>query len=83
MLAFIGRSIEFKNWQVMLQLYRTLVRPHLEYRVQIGAPHYQKDVEALERVTEKIYQDVALVWRALAMRRGWRNLVCSHWNDGG
>ena len=29
-LAFIGRGIEFKNWQVMLQLYRTLVRPHLE-----------------------------------------------------
>jgi len=22
-------GIEFKNWQVMLQLYRTLVRPHL------------------------------------------------------
>ena len=30
MLAFIGRGIEFTNWQVMLQLYRTLVRPHLE-----------------------------------------------------
>ena len=23
MLAFIGRGIEFKNWQVMVQLYRT------------------------------------------------------------
>jgi len=32
--AFIGRGIEFKNWQVMLQLYRTLVSPHLEYGVQ-------------------------------------------------
>ena len=61
MLAFIGRGIEFKNWQVMLQLYRTLVRPHLEYSVQFWSPHYQKDVEALERKdwTEKIYQDVA------------------------
>ena len=29
MLAFIGQGIEFKNWQVILQLYRTLVRPHL------------------------------------------------------
>ena len=30
MLAFIGQGTECKNWQVMLQLYRTLVRLHLE-----------------------------------------------------
>ena len=53
MLAFIGRGIEFKNWQVMLQLYRTLVRPHLEYSVQFWSPHYQKDVETLERVQKR------------------------------
>ena len=53
MLAFIGRDIEFKNWQVMLQLYRTLVRLHLEYSVQFWSPHYQKDVEALERVRKR------------------------------
>ena len=53
MLAFIGRGIEFKNWQVMLQLYRTLVRPHLEYSVQFWSPHYQKDVEVLERVQKR------------------------------
>ena len=33
MLVFISRGIEFKNWQVMLQLYRTLVRLRLEYSV--------------------------------------------------
>ena len=53
MLAFISRGIEFKNWQVMLTLYRTLVRPHLEYSVQFWLPHYQKDVEALERVQKR------------------------------
>ena len=51
MLAFIG--IEFKNWQVTLQLYRILVRPHLEYSVQFWSPHCQKDVEALERVQKR------------------------------
>ena len=53
MLAFIGRGSEFKNWQVMLQLYRTLVRPHLEYSVQFWSPHYQKNVEALEMVQKR------------------------------
>jgi len=28
-LPSLAGGIEFKNWQVMLQLYRTLVRPHL------------------------------------------------------
>ena len=49
-LAFIGRGIEFKNWQVMLQFYRTCVRPHLEYSVQFWSPHDKKDAEALQRV---------------------------------
>ena len=30
MLAFIGWGIEYRNWKIMLQLYKTLVRPHLE-----------------------------------------------------
>jgi len=49
-LAFIHKGIEFKSRWVMLQFYKTLVWPHLEYCVQFWAPHYRKDVEALERV---------------------------------
>lgn len=52
-LAFINRGLEFKSHGVMLQLYRTLVRPHLEYCVQFWSPHYKKDVEALERVQRR------------------------------
>ena len=53
MLAFIGRGIEFKSCRLMLQLYRTLVRPHLEYCVQFWSPYYRKDVECLERVQRR------------------------------
>ena len=52
MLAFIGRGIEYKSWSLMLQLHRTLVRPHLEYCVPEGRGGFRESAE-------KVYQDVA------------------------
>eukprot|EP00061_Rhincodon_typus_P011606 g36756.t1 len=53
MLAFIGRGIEYKDRQVMLQLYRILVGLNLEHHIQFWSPHYQKVVDALERVQKR------------------------------
>eukprot|EP00061_Rhincodon_typus_P015858 g43775.t1 len=53
MLAFIGQCIENKSWEVMLQLYRTLVRPLLEYCVRFCSPCYRKDVVKFERVQKR------------------------------
>ena len=53
MLAFIGRDIEYRNWKILLQLYKTLVRPHLDYCVQSLSPHYQKNADALEKVQKR------------------------------
>ena len=49
MLAFI----EYKSQHAMLQLYKTLFGPHLEYCVQFWSPHYRKDAEALMRVQKR------------------------------
>ena len=50
MLAIMGPGIEYKSCKIMLQLFKILFRPHLEYCVQFWSPHYQKGVEDLERV---------------------------------
>ena len=39
MLGMIQRTITYKNKRILLLMYKSLVRPHLEYAVQAWSPH--------------------------------------------
>ena len=49
----INRTIRYKERRIMVRLYKSLVRPHLEYCVSAWSPHYLKDKELLERVQHR------------------------------
>ena len=52
-LGMINRNIVNKSKYVLLPLYTSLVRPHLEYCVQAWNPHLVKDIAKLERVQKR------------------------------
>jgi hypothetical protein len=53
MLGLIYRTIEYKEQKVLVNLYKSLVRPMIEYCSSAWSPHYKKDKEMIERVQNR------------------------------
>ena len=49
-LDMIKRAFTFKTKDNLLQLYKSLVRPDLEYSMQVWSPYLKKDIDLREEV---------------------------------
>jgi len=53
MSGLIKRTIDNKNKEVMLRLYKSLVRPHVDYCSSAWSPHYVKNKIQVEKVQRR------------------------------
>jgi len=58
-LGQLGRAFQAKDKHVFVQLYKTYVRPHLEFACQAWSPWTAADKEVLERVQERAVKMVS------------------------
>ena len=49
----IKRTFTYKSEEIILQLYKSLVRPRLEYCIQAWCLHLRKDIDLLEKVQRR------------------------------
>ena len=52
-LGLIRRTIMYKEKQLIVPLYKAIVRPHLEYCIQTWRPYRKKVIDKLERIQRR------------------------------
>ena len=60
-LGMIHRTFETKEHNLMLQLYKSLVRPHLEFAIQAWSPYLKGDIDYIEKVQRRFTRMITVL----------------------
>ena len=64
-LGQLARVLISKDQDTIMRLYKTYVRPHLEYSTPVWSPYLQKDIQVLERVQRRATRMISGVGKKL------------------
>lgn len=78
MLGLIRRNIQHKNKSIMLRLYKSLVRPHVEYCSSAWYPYFKKDVELIKKYSIVLHA-CYLTLRASRIKRDYKSSAYGLW----
>ena len=53
-IPFMEKGFKYRSRDMLLQLYRVLVRPFLQYCVQFWSPYLRKDALAMDGVQQRL-----------------------------
>ena len=52
------RTFSSRSKDIIVALYKSLIRPHLEYCMSVWKPHYRKDIDLLEGVQRRALKTI-------------------------
>ena len=62
-LGLISRTINNKNKDAIIKLYKALVRPKLDYCVQVWSPYLKKDINRIEQIQHRATRMINGFWK--------------------
>ena len=74
-LGMINRNFVDRAKETILLLYKSLVRPHLEYCCQVWSPHYSKDIKLINNNNNNIRIYIAPWVVTSEALEGWGDLI--------
>ena len=68
-LGIIRRQFKNMDKEAFMILYKSFVRPHMEYAIQAWSPHFRKDIDCLEKVQQRASRPVSYTHLTLPTNR--------------
>jgi len=53
-IGFVNRNFHCRNKEIIIPIYKAMIRPLVEFAVQFWSPHLRKDIDKLERIQRRI-----------------------------